>query len=100
MLSINYKDAINARQYSDDVQTMAERIRALREAQGMTQTALARLVGVTPAAVSQWELGVVANVKLQTFLRLCESLHTDPHYLIYGSDRGRTSATRAKSTSY
>lgn len=68
---------------------MAEKIRALREAQGLSQTALGRLVGVTPAAVSQWELGLVANVKLQTFLRLCEALHTTPQFLIHGASKTR-----------
>jgi transcriptional regulator with XRE-family HTH domain len=60
----------------------------LREARGINQTALAKIVGVTRAAVSQWESGHVADMKLQTFLRLAEALHTDAHYLVYGTRRG------------
>jgi DNA-binding XRE family transcriptional regulator len=73
-----------------DVPTMGNRIRTLREAQGMTQEALAKAVGVSRGAVAQWELGIVANIRLQAFLRLCEVLRTSPQYLIFGSDRGRT----------
>jgi DNA-binding XRE family transcriptional regulator len=88
MLTPKRKDANRNEQYSRSMETMADRIRTCREARGLTQTALAKLVGVTPAAVSQWEGGVVANIKLQTFLKLCEALHTDAQYLIFGSDRG------------
>lgn len=88
------QDAIALAGHAFTVQTMAERIRALREAQGMTQVALAKQLGITSAAISQWETGLVANIKLATFLRLCEVLHTDPHFLIYGADRGRASRAR------
>jgi len=60
----------------------------------MTQSDLAHLVGVTRGAVAQWELGLVENVRLKTFLRLCEVLGTDPHYLIHGTDRGRATGAR------
>jgi len=69
--------------------TMAERIKTLREAQGMTQTELAKLVGVSRGGVAQWELGLVQNIRLQAFLKLCDALRTDPQYLIFGTDRGR-----------
>jgi transcriptional regulator with XRE-family HTH domain len=90
MLTPAVKNANSETYYAYVMPTMADRIRSLREARGMTQTALAQVVGVTRAAVSQWESGLVANIKLQTFLKLCEALHTDPQYLIFGNDRGRT----------
>ena len=80
------------------METMGGRIRILREAQGMTQAQLAKAVGVTRGAVAQWELGIALNVRLQPFLRLCDVLRTDPHYLIFGGDRGRTHSLSRVST--
>jgi len=83
---------------TEQMQTMAERIRVLREAQGMSQTELAKLVGVSRGGVAQWELGLVQNIRLQAFLRLCEALRTDPQYLIFGTDRGRAPSRRRAGT--
>jgi DNA-binding XRE family transcriptional regulator len=74
---------------NSDVQTMGQRIKTLREAQGMTQQGLAKAIGVSRGAVAQWELGIVVDIRLQAFLRLCEALRTTPHYLIFGSARDR-----------
>lgn len=59
----------------------------------MTQPQLAKLTGVTKSAVSQWEDGATSNIKLEPFLRLCDALGTDPHYLVYGPDRAPTTAS-------
>lgn len=80
------------------VQTMGQRIRTLREAQGMTQATLAKAVGVSRGAVAQWELGIVANIRLQSFLKLCEVLRTDPQYLLFGSGRHPRSQARSGGT--
>ena len=40
-----------------DTQAIGTRIRAARERRGLTQAALAELVGVTRSAVAQWETG-------------------------------------------
>lgn len=53
----------------------------------MTQPQLAKLCGVTKSAVSQWEDGATANIKLEPFLRLCDALGTDPRYLVWGAER-------------
>lgn len=63
---------------------LAQRIRTLRQAHGMTQEQLAVAVGVTKSAVSGWERGEVDNIKLANFLRLCRVLHTQPQYLVFG----------------
>lgn len=65
-------------------QTMGERIRQLRLARGWSQTQLAERVGVTGGAISHWESGLTKNIKLGTFLKLCDELGTVPHYLIFG----------------
>lgn len=53
----------------------------------MSQTKLGKACGVTKSAVSQWELGHTANIKLQAFLRLIEALQTDHLYLVWGASR-------------
>lgn len=74
------------------METMGDRIRQLRNARGLTQDQLGSRVSVTGAAVSQWERGETSNIKIQTFLNLCEELGTTPEYLAFGADgpvRGR-----------
>jgi transcriptional regulator with XRE-family HTH domain len=90
MLNSSVKDAGPHVAYAvEQMETMADRIKRLREAQGLTQTQLGELAGgVTRSAVSQWEDGSTANIKLEVFLALCAALKTDPHYLVYGPDRG------------
>lgn len=88
MLNTQVKDAVQLDDYYGWMETMGDRIRQLREARGLTQTQLGEATGVTKSAVSQWEGGATANIKLQTFMMLCEALSTDPAYLIWGPERG------------
>ena len=84
MLHSQVKDATPVVPYAAPMETIGDRIRQCRIARGMTQLQLAEAVGVTKGAVSQWELGGTKNVKLDTFLRLVEVLHTTPDYLVSG----------------
>ena len=93
MLYLIVKHAAQEYRYSVSMD-LAERIKQLRQAHGMTQEQLAKRCGVTKSAVSQWETGSTANIKPQVFLRLCEALHTDPHYLIFGPARGDSPTER------
>lgn len=63
---------------------MGERIRMLRLARGLSQDQLSKKLGVTVGAVSQWESGATENIRLRTFLELCEVLVVTPHYLVLG----------------
>lgn len=92
MLNHVVKDAGPPLRYAEWMESMGERIRRLREAQNLTQSRLGELVGVSKSAVSQWEDGSTANIKLTVFLTLCDVLRTDPHYLVYGPDRAPESA--------
>lgn len=88
MLNTQVKDAGPKVTYARRaMETMGNRIKALREAKGLTQPQLGKLVGVTKSAISQWENGGTANIKLQPFLRLCQALGTDERYLVYGTSR-------------
>jgi transcriptional regulator with XRE-family HTH domain len=93
MLNPMVKDAVPAVPYAYRMETMGERIRQLRIARGMTQPELGELCGVSKSAVSQWEDGSTEDIKLKPFLRLCEALQTDPHYLVFGPEREDPSPT-------
>lgn len=89
MLNTLVKDAgLHVLYALSHMETMGDRIRRLREARGLTQTQLGELCGgVTRSAVSQWEDASTSNIKVKTFLALCDALGTDAHYLAYGADR-------------
>jgi transcriptional regulator with XRE-family HTH domain len=88
MLNPEVKDAVPIVSYAAfHMETMGDRIKRLRVARGYTQEAFGRLVGVTKSAVSQWEDGSSKNVKLETFVRVLDVLHTDANYLIWGDSR-------------
>lgn len=86
MFNSTMEYSTDAPAYSNGMQTqtMGERIRQLRLARGWSQGDLAERVGVTGGAISHWESGLTKNIKLETFLTLCEVLGTVPHYLIFG----------------
>jgi transcriptional regulator with XRE-family HTH domain len=87
MLNLHVKHAGPLVSYADGMEAMGERIKRLREAQGMTQAQLGELCGVSKSAVSQWEDGTTTDIKLIPFLKLQEVLKTDGHYLVFGPDR-------------
>ena len=68
---------------------LAGRIKALRKEQELSQTQLAKLVGVTQSAIAQIETGMTRNIKAPTLLRLSAALKASPYYLMTGKgDRG------------
>lgn len=64
---------------------LGARIRHLRMELKLTQEEVADAVGVTKAAVSQWESGSCDNIKLNNFRELLIVLNTDWDYLIFGT---------------
>lgn len=60
---------------------MKEKIRALRESKGMTQTELAEALGVDQTTVSAWERGV-AEPTLANLRRLADVLGIAPGDLL------------------
>jgi DNA-binding transcriptional regulator YiaG len=85
------------RAYASPMETMGDRIKLLRESRKLTQAELGKLCDVTGSAVSQWETGLTANIKLRTFLLLAHALRTDFEFLVYGPDRKPT-PTQEKNT--
>ncbi len=95
MLNFNVKDAGRPVPYAFPyMETMADRIRTLRKAKGLTQEGLGKLCGVSKSAVSQWEDGSTKNLKLEEFLTLVDVLGTDPHYIVFGEERSPTGKHR------
>lgn len=66
--------------------SIGERLRALRQQRGIGLRELARRVGVTPSLLSQMERGSV-NPSVVTLFRLSESLNTTTDYF-FGDGRG------------
>lgn len=98
MLNSQIKDAVLNVPYARlHMETMGERIRQLRKARNMTQEEFGNAVGVSKSAVSQWEDGSTKNLKLETFLRVVETLHTDAEFLIFGPERGAATKRSWKS---
>jgi transcriptional regulator with XRE-family HTH domain len=68
----------------EDRPAVAQRIKTLRESQGLSIRAFARLMGVSPGTAHKWESGDTSNMQNATFLRIAYALHTDPYYLAFG----------------
>lgn len=70
-----------------DTNEFLARLREAMKQAGITQSELARRLGVREATVSDWfRLGAVPSGA--TFLRLPEVLHEDGHWLLTGERRG------------
>lgn len=61
--------------------TLTDRIRAAREKAGLSQTDVAKALGISASAVNQWEHGFSKNIKLQHFFALARLLGQDPQWL-------------------
>jgi transcriptional regulator with XRE-family HTH domain len=64
------------------VNTVAGRLRRLRDASGLTQQQLAVAAGLSVGLVSQLERGTVADPRLSTILVLAKALGVDAGELI------------------
>ena len=65
-----------------DLRDVGRRIRAARQAQGLTQYGLARRLGAAQGWVSDLERGQQTHIQADTVVRLCLVLHTTPDYLL------------------
>lgn len=60
---------------------LGEQIKLGRERAGLTQQQLALRIGVTRAAISQWESGETKNLRLHNLFRCAQVLHMSPQAL-------------------
>ena len=61
---------------------MAQRIRQLRHARGLTLEQIADVVGVGKSTVRKWETGMIANMRRDKIADLAKALGTTPAYLM------------------
>lgn len=70
------------------METIGQRIKRLREGYEYSQDFVAKKVGVSRVAVTKWESGQTANLKLSNLMNLCKLLNVSVEYLIYGEVPG------------
>ena len=68
------------------METLAERVRAARERQGMNVATFATAVGCSTAFVHQVENGAIRAPSLPMGLRFAKALDVDPYWLATGQE--------------
>lgn len=63
-------------------ESMAQRIKDLRQSRGLTLEQVADVVGVGKSTVRKWETGMIANMKRDKIASLANALGTTPEYLM------------------
>ena len=66
--------------------TMGDRIRYLREKNGMTLEELGDLIGVQKSAVLKYEKGSVENIKSSAIKVMADRFGVTPCYLMWGAE--------------
>ena len=64
-----------------------EKLRYLREKNGLTLEQVGNAVGVGKSTVRKWETGDIANVRRDKIDKLAAALHTSPSYLMGWADK-------------
>ena len=65
---------------------IADRIRYLRDKAGMTQTDLAKRLGISRSAVNSWEMSL-SSPSLSNVVEMMQIFHVSADYLLSVSDR-------------
>lgn len=66
---------------SKELFTLADRIKSLRESAGLTQSELARILGLSRSGVNAWEMGL-SIPSTQYVVELAKSFHVSTDYLL------------------
>lgn len=74
--------------YVMGTQTLATRLKRAREAKGLKQSELAKLVGITPSAISQWESGLIGRIDGANLLSAARALGVTADWLLGGIGNG------------
>ena len=61
--------------------TVGGRIQAARLSKGLTQEQLAKAIGVSKGAISQWEANTIENLKAPHLMKLSEALEVSARWL-------------------
>ena len=65
---------------------IGEKIRAARQAKGMTQEELGAILGVQKSAIAKYESGRVVNIKRSTLKKISDVLNIPPFELIFDEE--------------
>lgn len=68
-------------------ESMANKIRTLRQERGLTLEQVADVVGVGKSTVRKWETGMIANMRRDKIADLAKALGTTPAYLMGWDDQ-------------
>lgn len=100
MLKAEVNHALGDVIYAAYMETMGDRIRTLRESRTLSQEDLGKIIGISGAAVSQWESGATKGIRPENFLRLCAYFNVDPYWVVFGAegDPQRVVSSRSKSS--
>jgi phage repressor protein C with HTH and peptisase S24 domain len=77
-------NALNVPSFSVLNMTLGERIKSAREEAGLSKSDLARSVGVSASAVTQWENGETRTLEGENLVRAAVALLVDPVWLATG----------------
>ena len=70
------------------METIGQRILRLRESAGLSQEDVGKACGRSRVAVTKWESGQTANLKLSNLTALCKLFSVSYDYLIEGEENG------------
>lgn len=81
-----------------DMQSMGQRIRALRKYKELTQVALAKHLGIDQSTLSDIERDANDSFSGKVLLRMAEVLERSPFFIVYGieADAGTLTAEEAE----
>jgi len=81
------------------MESLDQRIKRLRESKGLSQQAVADKLGVSRVAVTKWENGMTANLKLSNLLGFCELFSISVEELVRGNcPKAESKARQEKET--
>lgn len=67
--------------YPPQMKMVAQRIKSLREQKGLTQSTLARKIGITRSSVNAWEMGI-STPSTQYLIELAGIFNVSTDYLL------------------
>ena len=79
-------------------ESMAQKIKELRQKRGLTLEQVATVVGVGKSTVRKWETGMIANMKRDKIAALAKALGTTPAYLMGWKEDEQTAPDKLKLT--
>lgn len=75
---------------------IGEKIRSARQAKGMTQEELGKILGVQKSAIAKYESGRVVNIKRSTLKKISDVLGIRPSELIFEGELQKNPAELAE----